>query len=205
MSAEATESTPKTTSKQDPKIEVKVVKKDVPAEAKPEPAADQAAKQEHSTGRLDKANAIIHRNVLWALGAGVIPFPIVDMVAITSIQLKMLKELTEVYDLSFTSHLGKESVAALASGLGSVGLGTLIGGSLAKLLPAVGQTLGVISIPLVAAAFTRATGRVFVMHFEAGGTLLDFKPQAMREYFKKELEEAKAVVAQMQKADKPAS
>lgn len=213
MSGEVNESSAKATPKQETENAAKLgakldakAKKEAPSEPKPEASPPPAeAKPVDSTARLDKANALIHRNVLWALGAGVVPFPVVDVIAITSIQMKMLKELTDVYELKFTSHLAKEAVASFAAGLGSVGLGTLIGGSLAKLVPAIGQTLGVITIPLVAAAFTRATGRIFVMHFESGGTLLDFKPEAMREYFKKEFEEAKAVVAQMQKTDKPAS
>ena len=38
-------------------------------------------------------------------------------------------------------------------------------------------------------------GSVFVQHVESGGTLLDFDPKKMREYFSGKLEEGKEVAA----------
>ena len=151
--------------------------------------------------RLGRAQAVVHRNVMWALGAGLVPVPFVDVVAVTSVQLKMLKELSEVYDVPFTSSIAKKLIGALLAGVGSVGVGSVIGASLAKLIPFVGTTLGVISVPIFAGAFTHATGRVFVMHFESGGTILDFNPQAMRKHFKEEFEKSKESVARLHAED----
>ena len=62
-----------------------------------------------------------------------------------------------------------------------------------KSLPLVGTLLGTVVSSFVASQTTRALGRVYVMHFEAGGTLLDFSPEKMRAYFRGALaEEAKA-------------
>ena len=151
--------------------------------------------------RLGQAEAVVHRNVIWALGAGVLPIPVVDVVAVTSVQLKMLKELSDVYDVPFTSAIAKKIIGALLAGVGSVGFGSVIGASLSKLLPIFGTTVGVISVPIFAAAFTHATGRVFLMHFESGGTVLDFNPQAMRKHFKDEFEKAKESVARIHVED----
>jgi len=38
---------------------------------------------------------------------------------------------------------------------------------------------------------------VFVQHFESGGTLLDFDPKKMREYFASKLAEGKEVAAKL--------
>jgi hypothetical protein len=46
-------------------------------------------------------------------------------------------------------------------------------------------------VPVLSAAATHAVGTVFMMHFETGGTLLDFNPTAMRAHFKQEFERAK--------------
>lgn len=147
--------------------------------------------------RIGRAEAIIHRNVLWSLGAGVLPFPIVDVVSITAVQVKMLKELSDLYDVKFTSDIAQKLVGSLLSGLGSVGLGGMLAASVAKFIPYVGTTLGVISVPVTAGAFTHATGKVFLMHFESGGTVLDFDAAAMRSYFKREFDKAKETVAQV--------
>lgn len=164
-------------------------------EAKAPPVLDPAA-------RTDQADAVVRRNVLWSLGAGAIPVPFVDVLAVSAVQVKMLKQLSDLYGLSFSDSIAKKLVASLLTGLGGVGLGVAvgaaIGGSLSKLLPAFGTTIGVLSVPLFAGAFTHATGRVFTMHFESGGTMLDFDARAMRAYFKKEFEKAKDVVTQLQ-------
>ena len=148
--------------------------------------------------RAARADEIIRRNVLWALGAGVLPIPVFDILAITGVQIKMLREFSTLYRVNFTEGLVKKIVVSLLSSVGTVGLG-LIGSSLLKVIPAIGTALGVASTPIVAGTLTHAMGKVFVMHFESGGTFLDFDPQAMRHYFKQEFDKAKDVVAQMHK------
>ncbi len=140
--------------------------------------------------RVEQARSIIHRNILWALGSGLVPLPVFDLVAITGIQLKMLREMSNVYGLEFSEGIAKKAVASLVAGLGGVGLGTLIAPSLVKFVPFLGTALGIVSVSLVSAAFTRATGSVYMMHFESGGNVLNFDPLAMREHFKKEFTQA---------------
>ena len=54
-------------------------------------------------------------------------------------------------------------------------------------LPWHSSIAGVIALPGLAFASTYAIGKVFVLHFEAGGTLLDFDPLKMRAHFEREL------------------
>jgi uncharacterized protein (DUF697 family) len=145
-----------------------------------------------------RAEALIRRNVLWALVAGVLPVPVVDLIAIEGVQLKMLKELADLYEVKFTHQIAKTLVGSLISSTWSVGVGATLGYGLVKFVPVVGTALGIISTPIVAGAATYALGKVFMMHFEAGGTFLDFDPIAMRSYFKSELETARETVAKMQ-------
>jgi len=166
------------------------------AEVKAEVKVEVKSNDLHS--HASQAEAIIRRNVLWALVAGVLPVPIIDFVAIEGVQLKMLKELTNLYGVKFTQNLAKTLVGSLISSTWSVGVGATLGYGLVKFVPVVGPALGIITTPLVAAATTNALGKVFMMHFEAGGTLLDFDPNSMRSYFKTEFEKAKETVAKMQ-------
>ena len=135
--------------------------------------------------------------VLWAFGAGILPVPMFDLVAITGVQLKMLEELSKLYDVEFREGMAKKAVASLLVGVGGVGLGA-IGASLVKFVPVVGFALGVASIPVISGALTHAVGRAFIMHFESGGTMLDFDPKTMRAYFEQQFREGKAAVAKMQ-------
>jgi len=59
-------------------------------------------------------------------------------------------------------------------------------------IPAIiaGSVLYFLVTPVLAYALTKAVGNTFVMHFESGGTLLNFNPKAFQEYFLKEFKEA---------------
>jgi uncharacterized protein (DUF697 family) len=144
--------------------------------------------------RVEQARAIVRPNVMWAMGAGVVPLPLVDVMAISGVQLKMLKELGDHYGLTFREHRVKSIVGALIGGLGSYGLGSLAVMSLMKVVPFAGQALGSVAVPIAGGALTHALGQVFVQHFESGGTFLDFDPVAMREHFRREFDSAKKTV-----------
>ena len=145
--------------------------------------------------RLSQAEAIVSRNWKWASGAGLVPVPFVDLVSATAIQLKMLKELCDLYEVKFTKNLGKSAIGSLAGGLCSnLGTATLV--SLAKGIPVLGLTVGILAQPVVFGATTYALGRVFIQHFETGGTLFTFDARALKEYFKQQFEAGKQVVEQ---------
>ena len=55
--------------------------------------------------------------------------------------------------------------------------------SLAAFMLAAGRLPLLLDHPIVAGAATYALGNVFVKHFESGGTLLDFKPEPVRDFF----------------------
>jgi uncharacterized protein (DUF697 family) len=191
---------PKTAPKPEAKAETKA---EPTPEVKAEPATE-GQKGEPATSpndalpRVGRAQAIIRRNVLWSLVAGVLPVPIVDLIAVEGVQLKMLKELADLYDMKFTDKLARTLISSLVATTWSVGMGSALAYGFVKFIPVVGTALGMIATPLAAAACTHAVGNVFMMHFEAGGTLLNFDPHAMRSHFISEFEKAKDVVARMQ-------
>ena len=140
-----------------------------------------------------EADKIIRQNVLWAAGGGVIPFPLFDMVAITVVEVKMLKELSALYEVPFKEDQVKNIVVSLLAGLGAPTLGMALTVSLVKAVPVIGYLSAFVAVPGLAAAFTYAVGKVFVQHFASGGTFLDFDPKKVREHFAREFEEGKIV------------
>lgn len=127
----------------------------------------------------------------WSAGASLIPAPLVDLAAVTGVQIKMVHELSKAYDIPFSRNAVKTIIASL---LGSALPATLARGmsSLIKAIPGVGSILGSLSAPVFTTASTYAVGKVFVKHFEMGGNLLDFDTEAMRGYFKEEFESSAA-------------
>lgn len=160
------------------------------ATSSPAPTAEGAARQE-------RAEAIVRRNIYWALGAGAIPVPFLDFAAITGVQIKMLKQLSAEYDVPFLENKVKNIVGSLISATLTVGTGTAVVFSALKFIPIVGTAAGFVSVSLAAGAITYATGRIFIQHFESGGTFLDFDPKKVRERFKAEFEAGKDVAAKM--------
>lgn len=155
--------------------------------------------------RADKARALVKRNVYWAAGLGLIPVPVVDVLALTGVQVKLLKELSELYEVKFLEDKARTIVISLFTGLGSVGIAHIVARSLFRVVPIVGQLVGAVGASALGGALTLAVGNLFVMHFESGGTLLDFDVNKMRDHFKREFEKAQRTVSQMQADPKSAS
>lgn len=128
--------------------------------------------------RREEAMEIVHRNMAWAAGGGLIAIPFLDIAAVTSVQLKMIKELTNVYDIKFSKKLGRSIIASILGGAGSSALayskvGAIATGSLMKVVPLVGTFFGAATMSVFATAITYGVGKVFIKHFEKGGTLED--------------------------------
>ncbi|MCP4106416.1 MAG: DUF697 domain-containing protein [Desulfobacteraceae bacterium] len=144
----------------------------------------------------DKGNKIIRNHMLVSMGIGLIPVPMVDMVGITGAQLNMMRRLAQIYEVPFTEHKLKTILTSLIGGGGSLTVSSIFC-SLIKVIPVVGQAIGEISMPITAGAITYALGKVFLMHFATGGTLLTFKPEEVRAYYAEMLKEGKTVAASM--------
>lgn len=160
-------------------------------------AASPSEKAAETAPRQERAQAIVRRNVYWALGLGLLPFPLVDIAAMTGVQVKMIAELSALYEVKFAEERARTAVVALTTGLGSVALAGAIAGSLFKLVPVVGVLAGAVGVPLFGGALTHALGNLFVMHYESGGTLLTFDADRMREHFRKEFEQSKIIVTKI--------
>lgn len=141
--------------------------------------------------RQMQAQQLVKTYSTWTAGAGLIPLPALDVVAIGGLQLKMISDLAEHYELPFRKDRGKALIAALLGGAMSTRLTYGAGGSLLKAIPIVGQFGGLLAMPTFAAATTYAIGQVFVQHFESGGTFLDFDPAAVREHYQREFDKAR--------------
>ena len=117
-------------------------------------------------------------------------YPWLTYFAVSCVQLKMLNELSELYGVPFSDNVAKNLISALLGSLIPSGLTHGTVGYLLRSVPLVGPALGALTMPSFASAATWAIGRVFVQHFESGGTFLDFDPIKVREYFRSEFARA---------------
>ncbi len=143
-----------------------------------------------STHKTKQALAIVKTHMLIAMGAGLIPIPLVDLAALTGIQLNMLHRLANHYDVEFSKQLGKSAIASLLGGGIPLSLTSKIGGIVMG-VPILSWITGTFGTALFGGASTYAIGKVFIQHFESGNTFLTFDPEQVRAYYSQQLDEGK--------------
>ncbi|MDQ7091568.1 MAG: DUF697 domain-containing protein [Methylococcales bacterium] len=144
--------------------------------------------------RLGGAHEAVKNYTIIAAGLGFIPVPLVDISALTAIKLKLLHRLARDYGVPFYKNLASSLISTLLSSSVAISM-VLPLASLLKSIPVVGQTAGVISTAIIGAASTYAVGKLFVGHFESGGTFLTFDAKKSRNHFEELYEEGKAFVS----------
>lgn len=140
-----------------------------------------------------EAEAIIRSHVLWAMGGGLIPIPLVDFVAVTAIQLEMLQQIAAVYDVSYSKSMGKTFVSAL-TGTSIASLGA----SFLKAIPGFGTMLGGASMSIASGASTYAVGQVAINLFSSGGSLNNFVEEQVKTAYDSAFEKGKSYVSDLE-------
>ena len=131
-----------------------------------------------------KALRIVRRYTTLSVAGGLIPLPLVDLIAVSAAQIKMLQEITALYGVEFSKERTKILVTGLLGSVIPEGLAQGVAGSALKSIPGVGSAVGFVLMPSLSGAITFALGKVFIQHFEAGGTLFDLNPNKLKEHFK---------------------
>ena len=157
--------------------------------AQDEPASEA---REANRERSKRADRIIHSHTLWSMGAGMIPVPMFDILAVSAIQVDMLKQLAEAYDSDFTENMGKTFVTALTGGTFA-----RIGASFIKAVPGVGTLVGGASMSVLSGASTYAVGQVAKRHYETDGNLIDIDLNSARKSYDEALKRGKRVVGDL--------
>ena len=140
-----------------------------------------------------EGDSIVKRYMLGAFAVGLVPLPLVDVAALSGVQLKMLHSLSNLYGVEFSSHLGKPMIASLLGGSIPVSLSSHVA-SLVKGIPVYGQLTGMVSRSIFGGASTYAIGKVFIQHFESGGTFLTFDPRQVSDYYADQFEKGRQEV-----------
>ena len=144
------------------------------------------------------ASRLVKRFSLLSGAAGLMPLPFVDIAAVGGIQIDMVRRLSRIYGVPFSANRGKAIITSIAGALlpASAATSTMMTlASALKFLPGLGTTVAVMSMPVFSACATYVIGKVFIKHFESGGTLLDFRPAKMRAYYNEHFASAKGATA----------
>lgn len=130
---------------------------------------------------------LVKKHMMASLAVGLVPLPLLDLVALTGIQLRMLSRLSKLYEVEFSDQLGKSVLGALVGSGGSTVVSSASTRFILQLIPVAGWAAGIVSTSVFAGASTFAVGKVFVQHFASGGTFLTLDPEKVRAYYTQQL------------------
>ncbi|WP_446012087.1 YcjF family protein [Candidatus Electrothrix sp.] len=166
-------------------------------EADEREGAEGASDEEKLDIKAEKDTEAQERILYYTYGGmamGLVPFPLLDLAALTALQLKMLHRLSGIYGVEFKANLGRSASTSLVGGLAPVASAAPVAASLSKFIPGVGHVLSYGTLVALNGASTYAVGQVFARHFSSGGTFFTFDPETTRDYFTEQYEKGKGVV-----------
>ena len=117
---------------------------------------------------------IVHRYMAISAGAALIPVAGLDVAALAGIHVGLIKQLCEHYDVDFTEHTARNVLIGVAGSVVPGMVGSILGRRILGMLPLTSAVFGWTLMSAGSAAFSYAIGRLFIEHFEGGGTLLSF-------------------------------
>jgi uncharacterized protein (DUF697 family) len=126
-----------------------------------------------NVARGEEARRIARSYVGWAVGAGLIPFPLVDVGSLVVLQAKMLTKIARVYEVPLGRERARTLVMSTVGGLAPQGVALTGIPALLKFIPVVGTLLGVAVMPAAAASSTLALAEIFIRHIETYGRVPD--------------------------------
>ena len=142
-----------------------------------------------------KAHPHIIAYSLLAGGAGAVPFPLVGVPLVASLQAKLLQTIASIYG----QPLNRQRLLELTSGLGA-GVALSTGGrELAKLIPGFGSVVGGLS----AAASTYALGKTLGLWFKRRGQNEDIGKSVLRQIYAEQLAAGRALLEEQLRTPKP--
>lgn len=135
-----------------------------------------------------QAERLVKKHAATAMALGTIPIPVLDVATMTGTQLNLLHSLSDLYGHHFERKKVRATVVSMLSSI--LPTTTIMGlSSLSKSIPGIGTLAGGAGVAALSGAIIYATGKTFIDHFEAGGTLESFDSKEHRETFKQTLRE----------------
>jgi uncharacterized protein (DUF697 family) len=128
--------------------------------ARPDRADPLAAK------RRALAQKIVDRHRNYAALGGLVPLPAANIASITAVNVRMVKQLSELYGVSFQRDRTRSFIVGLIGGAVPSGVGVAASSTLMWIVPG-GLLWGLGASAVTAGALTRGIGSVFIDSFEA--------------------------------------
>ncbi|MCA1906340.1 MAG: DUF697 domain-containing protein [Desulfarculus sp.] len=151
------------------------------------PKAEPGSMPREEIPHREEAERLIRRYAYWTAGVGLVPLPLLDMAALAGLQLAMLKDLAQLYQVGFSPWRARAIVTALAGGVIPVSAASGVLGTLARMVPIVGTAAGVLTLPALASGSTVALGKICALHFALGRDIFSLDPRQLARQVRQEM------------------
>ena len=121
-------------------------------ERKMEESEEKNERESGDSSQEQHGEKIVMNHVRYSMVAGAMPFPLVDIVAVSAIQVDMIKQLADLYGVDYSQERGKSLTSSIVGATFGNFLGRA-GASLLKFIPGIGTILGIGSQVLFAGGF----------------------------------------------------
>jgi uncharacterized protein (DUF697 family) len=122
--------------------------------------------------RQARARAIVARHAAYSAVGGIVPLPVASVAGITTIIIRMVKMLSDLYGVPFERDRARAIIVGLVGGTVPTGFAAVTTSTLFFAVPS-GALMGLVVSSVTAIACTRSIGQIFIEHFESGATLHD--------------------------------
>ena len=112
------------------------------------------------------AQKIVDRHRNYAALGGLVPLPAANIASITAVNVRMVKQLSELYGVPFQRDRTRSFIVGLIGGAVPAGVGVAASSTLMWIVPG-GLLWGLGVSAITAGALTRGIGLVFIDSFEA--------------------------------------
>ncbi len=131
-----------------------------------------------------------HQHIVgYALAAaGLGALPVVDLVAVSAVQAKLLHSLATLYGQRWDKSIIKEFLGLVGAGIASSYITRLLSRAVVKVIPFWGQTIGAVWSASSSSATTYALGKAAIYFFARRKDGLNVDPETLRGIYAKELE-----------------
>jgi uncharacterized protein (DUF697 family) len=124
-----------------------------------------ALPEQMAAKRRSFAKKIVERHRTYAAVGGLLPIPVVNIAAVTSVNVRMVQQLSELYQVPFQRDRARAMIVSLIGGAVPTGFGVATSSTLMFIMPG-GVLVGLGVSAITAGAVTRAIGQVFAESFE---------------------------------------
>jgi uncharacterized protein (DUF697 family) len=123
--------------------------------------------------RRRKAIALVERYANYSAIGGAIPVPLANAAAITALLVRMVRSLSQLYEVPFERNRTRSIVIGLMGGALPTGFATIATSTFTYFVPGL-NLVGLAISSVTSGAYARSIGALFIEHFE-NGAALDFR------------------------------